>query len=131
MSGTERRSKARIASPSSIPLTLTLTQVGTNGLAANAAYKQNYNYEPRLGFAWDVFGTGKTVLRGGYAYLVDQPVSGVVTGMASNPPFSTAVSYNSTPIPLSSLYADANGLRHLALRREPQLSRMRTSRAST
>ncbi|MGB7267024.1 MAG: carboxypeptidase-like regulatory domain-containing protein [Terracidiphilus sp.] len=90
------------------PSTVTLTQVGTNGLAANAAYKQNYNFEPRLGFAWDVLGTGKSVLRGGYAYLVDQPVSGVVTGMASNPPFSTAVSYNSaTPIPLSSLYASA------------------------
>ncbi len=90
------------------PSTVTLTQVGTNGLAANAAYKQNYNLEPRVGFAWDLFGTGKTVLRGGYAYLVDQPVSGVVTGMASNPPFSTAVSYNSaTPIPLSSLYASA------------------------
>ena len=90
------------------PATVTLTQVGTNGLAANSAYKQNYNFEPRLGFAWDLFNTGKTVLRGGYAYLVDQPVSGVVTGMASNPPFSTAVSYNSaTPIPLNALYADA------------------------
>ena len=89
------------------PTTLTLTQVGTNGLAANSAYKQNYNIEPRFGFAWDLFGTGKTVVRGGYAYLVDQPVSGVVTGMASNPPFSLAVTYNSTPIPLSSLYASA------------------------
>jgi hypothetical protein len=90
------------------PATVTLTRVGTNGLAANAAYKQNYNYEPRVGFAWDVSGTGKSVLRGGYAYLVDQPNAGVVTGMASNPPFSTAVSYNSaTPIPLSSLYASA------------------------
>ena len=89
------------------PSTVTLTQVGTSGLAANSAYKQNYNFEPRLGFAWDLFGTGRTVLRGGYAYLVDQPVSGVVTGLASNPPFSTAVSYNGTPIPLSSLYASA------------------------
>jgi hypothetical protein len=89
------------------PSTVTLTQVGTNGLAANSAYKQNYNYEPRVGFAWDIFGTGKSVLRGGYAYLVDQPVAGVVVGMASNPPFSTAVSYNGAAIPVSSLYADA------------------------
>jgi hypothetical protein len=91
------------------PTTVTLAQVGTNGLAANSAYKQNYNLEPRVGFAWDLFGTGKTVLRGGYAYLVDQPVAGVVVGMASNPPFSSAVSYSSTttPIPLSSLYASA------------------------
>jgi hypothetical protein len=89
------------------PSNATLTQIGTNGLAANSAYKQNYNFEPRLGFAWDVFGTGKSVLRGGYAYLVDQPVAGVVTGMASNPPFSTAVTYSGAAIPLSSLYTSA------------------------
>jgi hypothetical protein len=89
------------------PGNVTLTQVGTNGLAPNSEYGQNLNYEPRLGFAYDVFGTGKTVVRAGYAYLVDQPVSGVVTALASNPPFSTAVSYNSTAIPVSALYADA------------------------
>jgi hypothetical protein len=84
-----------------------LTQVGTNGLGANAAYGQNYNVEPRLGFAYDVFSSGKTVVRGGYSYLVDQPVSDAVTGLASNPPFSTAVSYNGPAIPVSSLYASA------------------------
>jgi Carboxypeptidase regulatory-like domain len=89
------------------PSTVTLTRVGTNGLASNAAYKQNYNLEPRLGFAYDVFGTGRTVVRGGYGYLVDQPVTNIVTGLASNPPFSTAVSYNGAPIPVSSLYASA------------------------
>jgi hypothetical protein len=89
------------------PTNVTLTQVGTNGLAANSEYGQNNNFEPRVGFAWDTFGNGKTVVRGGYGYMVDQPVSGVVTGLASNPPFSTTVSYNATPIPVSSLYADA------------------------
>jgi len=81
-----------------------LTRVGTNGLGANAAYNQNYNVEPRLGFADDLFGNGKTVVRGGYGYLVDQPVSGTVTGLASNPPFSTAVSYNGAAIPVNNLY---------------------------
>ena len=89
------------------PANVTLTQVGTNGLADNAEYGQNYNFEPRVGFAYDVFGTSKTVVRAGYGYLVDQPVSGVVTPLASNPPFSTAVSYNGAAIPVSSLYADA------------------------
>src|SRR3984885_8253717 len=89
------------------PTNVTLARVGTNGLAADSAYGQNYNFEPRAGFAWDVFGGGKTVLRGGYGYLVDQPVAGVVTGLASNPPFSTAVSYNGPAIPVASLYADA------------------------
>ena len=91
------------------PATVAIARVGTNGLAANSAYGQNYNFEPRLGFAYDVFGAGKTVVRGGYSYLVDQPVAGVVVGLASNPPFSTAVSYSNSaaPIPLSSLYASA------------------------
>ena len=90
------------------PANVTLTQVGTNGLSRTAAYNQNNNIEPRVGFAWDLFGTNRTVVRGGYGYLVDQPVSGSVSGMASNPPFSTAVSYNSaTPIPLNALYKDA------------------------
>lgn len=96
------------------PANVTLTQVGTNNLGANAAYNQNYNFEPRGGFALDVFGTGKTVIRGGYGYLVDQPVAGIVTGLASNPPFSTAVSYNNSamPIPLNNLYnsAKASGI---------------------
>jgi hypothetical protein len=90
------------------PATVTLTQVGTNGLSRTAAYGQNYNLEPRVGFSWDLSGKGSSVLRGGYGYMVDQPVSGVVSGMASNPPFSTAVTYSSnTAIPMSSLYASA------------------------
>ncbi len=71
------------------PNTASLIQTGTNGLGS--VYPQNYNYEPRLGFAWDAFKTGKTVVRGGYAYLADQPVANAVTGLASNPPFSTKV----------------------------------------
>jgi hypothetical protein len=87
------------------PSTVSLIQTGTNSVGG--IDPQNYNYEPRLGFAWDVFRTGKTVVRGGYAYMADQPVSGVVTGLASNPPFSTKVSYANTkaPIPVESLFA--------------------------
>ncbi len=94
------------------PGSLSLIRTGTNGLGS--VYKQNYNYEPRLGFAYDVFGTGKSVLRGGYGYMADQPVSGVVTGLASNSPFSTSVTYSSatTTIPVSNLYglAAAQGI---------------------
>jgi Carboxypeptidase regulatory-like domain len=89
------------------PNNVTLTQVGTNGLARNSAYNQNYNFEPRAGIAWDVFSTGRTVVRAAYGYLVDQPVSGIVTPLASNPPFASAVSYNGAPIPVSNLYGNA------------------------
>ena len=99
------------------PSNVTLTQAGTNGIPANGAYKQNYNLEPRLGFAYDVFGTGKTVVRGAYGYLVDQPVAGTVTVLTGNPPFTTAVSYSNSaaPISLGNLYANAKAASGYAL----------------
>jgi hypothetical protein len=48
-----------------------------------------------------------TVVRGGYGYLTDAPVSGSGAGLAQNPPNSTAVSYNGTAIPVSNLYGSA------------------------
>jgi hypothetical protein len=54
--------------------------------------QNNKNFQPRLGFAWDVFHTGKTVLRGAYAYQVDQPITGFVTALTSNPPFAIPIS---------------------------------------
>ena len=51
------------------------------------------------------------MLRGGYAYLTDQPVSGTATGLASNPPLSNPVTYTTSTaiptIPVSSLYTSA------------------------
>ncbi len=99
------------------PATVTLTQAGTNGIPANGSYKQNYNVEPRLGFAWDVFNSGKTVVRGAYGYLVDQPVAGTVTVLTGNPPFTTAVSYSNSaaPISLANLYTNAKAASGFAL----------------
>lgn len=90
------------------PATLSLVRTGTNG--QGGIYKQNYNFEPRLGFAYDAQGKGRTVLRGGYAYLVDQPAETNVTGLTTNPPFSTSVSYNGPAIPVASLYQSAKAV---------------------
>src|SRR5216683_460359 len=62
-------------------------------------YHTNWkNFQPRVGFSWDPFKNGKTSIRGAYAILTDQPVTNLVTGDASNPPFAfqDALPANST-----------------------------------
>jgi hypothetical protein len=99
------------------PTAVTLTQAGTNGIPADGAYKQNYNVEPRVGFAYDPFQNEKTVIRGAYGYLVDQPVAGTVSILTGNPPSTTAVSYSNSaaPISLSNPYASAKAASGFAL----------------
>ena len=59
-------------------------------------YSQNdTNFQPRAGFAWNVF--TNTVLRGGYGFQVDQPITGVVTGLTSNPPLALPISVAANP----------------------------------
>lgn len=83
--------------------------------------QNNKNFQPRIGFAWDVFHSGRTVLRGGYAYQVDQPITGVVTGLTSNPPFALPISiatqqtfaalpalFNGPPSSVAPLFVDPN-----------------------
>ena len=69
-------------------------------------YNQNYNYEPRVGFIWNPVGNDATVLRGGFGILVDEPVTGVVTGLAGNPPNANPVSQTGS-LPVGTLYSSA------------------------
>jgi hypothetical protein len=56
--------------------------------------ENNKNFQPRLGIAWDPFNDGKTSVRAAYAILTDQPVTNVVTPLASNPPLATPLTFN-------------------------------------
>ncbi|MGZ7090243.1 MAG: TonB-dependent receptor domain-containing protein [Candidatus Angelobacter sp.] len=49
--------------------------------------QNNMNFQPRVGFSFDVFGTGRTILRSGFAVLTDQPITNLVTPLTGNPPF--------------------------------------------
>ena len=90
-----------------IPSTDSLVRVGS-------PYQQNnLNFQPRLGFAWDIFGNSKTVVRSGYAVLTDQPITNLVTGLTNNPPLGNPLAFNPTGPKPTTTYAtlipDASG----------------------
>jgi len=75
-----------------------LVQVGQG---ISAPYPTNYNnVSPRVGMAWDVFGTGKTVVRSGFGVIFEQP--SIRTFMFNG----GGLNLNPTGIP----YVDANGV---------------------
>ncbi len=73
-------------------------------------YTQNYNYEPRVGFIWDLRGNQQTILRGGFGIQADQPVTGVAGNLAGNPPFANPVSFVAPTVGGAKAYAPVNTL---------------------
>jgi len=73
------------------PDTRSLVRVGSG---IDKVYEENNkNLQPRVGIAWDPFNDGKTSVRAAYAILTDQPVTNVVTPLASNPPLATPLTF--------------------------------------
>jgi carboxypeptidase family protein/TonB-dependent receptor-like protein len=69
------------------PVTHSLVQVGTGGVPRSGYEADKNNFAPRVGVAWTVDQSGKTVVRAGYGVYFDQPSLAPSEGLYFNQPF--------------------------------------------
>jgi hypothetical protein len=64
---------------------------GKNGVSKGLANSQWLNFGPRIGFAYDLAGNGKTVVRAGFGVMYERIQGNDMYDGAQNPPFGYAL----------------------------------------
>lgn len=79
------------------PATGELIEAGASGWPKALINTPHNDVGPRVGFAWDLLGTGKTVVRGGYGLFYYLDRGGVGNELSNNPDFNGSSTYYACP----------------------------------
>ena len=72
-----------------------ISLAGVNGFPRGNVQNRYNTWQPRVGFAYDISGSGKTVVRGGFGMFFERVQGNDVYNAAQNPPFAFQPSANS------------------------------------